>query len=205
MGSKTLPLYTVDQYAETLMGQRISMVKGVAQVQVYGSQKYAVRIQLDPQALATRQIGIDDVHAAVQNANVNLPVGTLYGEHRAFTLQANGQLTHASLLSPVDRRLPKRLAGAPRRSGQGLRQRAKRSRRELVERYRLCRSGHRAPAGHEHRRSGGCGEGAAAAVSRHHSTVGGDADSLRRIRFHPKFGGGREIHAVPGHRSRVSS
>ncbi len=101
MGSKTLPLYTVDQYAETLMGQRISMVKGVAQVQVYGSQKYAVRIQLDPQALATRQIGIDDVHTAVQNANVNLPVGTLYGENRAFTLQANGQLTHASLYRPL--------------------------------------------------------------------------------------------------------
>ena len=101
MGSKTLPLYTVDQYAETLMGQRISMVKGVAQVQVYGSQKYAVRIQLDPQALATRQIGIDDVQTAVQNANVNLPVGTLYGEHRAFTLQANGQLTHASLYRPL--------------------------------------------------------------------------------------------------------
>ena len=101
MGSKTLPLYTVDQYAETLMGQRISMVKGVAQVQVYGSQKYAVRIQLDPQALATRQIGIDDVHTAVQNANVNLPVGTLYGAHRAFTLQANGQLTHASVYRPL--------------------------------------------------------------------------------------------------------
>ena len=101
MGSKTLPLYTVDQYAETMTGQRLSMVKGVAQVQVYGSQKYAVRIQLDPQALATRQIGIDDVNTAVQNANVNLPTGTLYGEHRAFTLQANGQLTRAALYRPL--------------------------------------------------------------------------------------------------------
>src|SRR6202522_4334286 len=101
LSSNTLPLYTVDQYAETLLGQRISMVKGVAQVQVFGAQKYAVRIQLDPQALAARQIGIDDVHTAVQNANVNLPVGTLYGEHRAFTLQANGQLTHASLYRPL--------------------------------------------------------------------------------------------------------
>jgi HAE1 family hydrophobic/amphiphilic exporter-1 len=82
MGSKTLPPYTVDRYAETLMGQRISMVKGVAQVQVYGSQKYAVRIQLDPQALATRQIGVDEIHTAVQNGNVNMPVGTLYGDHR---------------------------------------------------------------------------------------------------------------------------
>jgi hydrophobic/amphiphilic exporter-1 (mainly G- bacteria), HAE1 family len=101
LGSQTLPLYVVDQYAETLLGQRLSMVKGVAQVQVYGSQKYAVRIQLDPQALATRQIGIDEVTTAMQNANVNLPTGTLYGEHRAFTLQANGQLTHASVYRPL--------------------------------------------------------------------------------------------------------
>ncbi len=101
MGSSTLPLYVVDQYAETMMAQRISMVNGVAQVQVYGSQKYAVRIQLDPQALATRQIGIDDVQRAVSSANVNLPVGTLYGEHRAFTLQANGQLTRASAYRPL--------------------------------------------------------------------------------------------------------
>lgn len=101
MGSQTLPLYTVDQYAETLLAQRISMVKGVAQVQVYGSQKYAVRIDLDPQALATRQIGIDEVSAAVQNANVNLPTGTLYGAHRSFTLQASGQLTRASLYRPL--------------------------------------------------------------------------------------------------------
>ncbi|HLV94889.1 MAG TPA: efflux RND transporter permease subunit, partial [Candidatus Acidoferrales bacterium] len=101
MGSDTQPLYVVDQYAETMMAQRISMVNGVAQVQVYGSQKYAVRIQLDPQALATRQIGIDDVQKAVADANVNLPVGTLYGRNRAFTLQANGQLTRASVYRPL--------------------------------------------------------------------------------------------------------
>ncbi len=101
VSSPTLPLYTVDQYAETLLAQRISMVKGVAQVVIYGSRKYAVRIQLDPQALASRQIGIDEVTQAVQDANVNLPTGTLYGEHRAFTLQANGQLTHASEYRPL--------------------------------------------------------------------------------------------------------
>ncbi|HTV60198.1 MAG TPA: efflux RND transporter permease subunit [Verrucomicrobiae bacterium] len=101
LGSKTLPMYVVDQYAETLLGQRISMIKGVAQVEVYGSQKYAVRIQLDPQALATRQIGIDQVAAAVSSANVNLPVGTLWGTHQAFTLQATGQLNHASLYRPL--------------------------------------------------------------------------------------------------------
>src|ERR1700728_2338593 len=101
LSSHTLPLYTVDQYAETMLGQRISMVKGVAQVQVFGAQKYAVRIDLDPQALAARQIGIDEVNAAVQTANVNLPTGTLYGTHQAFAVQANGQLTRASLYRPL--------------------------------------------------------------------------------------------------------
>ena len=101
LGSNTLPMYVVDRYAETLLGQRISMIKGVAQVEVYGSQKYAVRIQLDPQALATRQIGIDQVAAAVASGNVNLPVGTLWGTHQAFTLQANGQLEHASMYRPL--------------------------------------------------------------------------------------------------------
>jgi HAE1 family hydrophobic/amphiphilic exporter-1 len=101
LGSSTLPPQTVDQYAETLLAQRISMVKGVAQVSVFGSQKYAVRIDLDPQALASRQIGIDEVTAAVQTANVNLPTGTLYGAHKAYTVQANGQLTRASLYRPL--------------------------------------------------------------------------------------------------------
>ncbi len=101
LSSSTLPLYTVDQYAETLLGQRISMVKGVAQVQVFGAQKYAVRIQLDPRSLAARQIGIDEVTSAVQNANVNLPTGTLYGAHQSFAVQANGQLMRASLYRPL--------------------------------------------------------------------------------------------------------
>ncbi|HUL16052.1 MAG TPA: efflux RND transporter permease subunit [Terriglobales bacterium] len=93
--SPTLPLSQVDQYAETLLGQQISMVTGVAQVSVYGSTPYAVRIQLDPKALASRQIGIDEAEQAVQNANVNLPTGTLYGAHRAFRVQANGQMMSA--------------------------------------------------------------------------------------------------------------
>ena len=95
--SPTLPLSTVDEYAETFMAQRISMVSGVAQVQVFGSQKYAVRIQLDPKALATRGIGIDEVSNAVNRSNVNLPTGTLYGKSQAFTVQANGQLTDAAV------------------------------------------------------------------------------------------------------------
>lgn len=101
LSSKTLPLYVVDQYAETLLAQRISMVKGVAQVRVFGGQKYAVRIQLDPRSLAQRQMGIDEVTTAVQNANVNLPTGTLFGEHQAYTVQASGQLARAALYRPL--------------------------------------------------------------------------------------------------------
>jgi HAE1 family hydrophobic/amphiphilic exporter-1 len=99
--SPTLPLYELDEYGETMMAQRISTVLGVAQVQVYGSQKYAVRIQLDPTALATRGIGIDEVSSAVQNANVNLPSGILYGPEMAYTLETRGQLTSAEAYRPL--------------------------------------------------------------------------------------------------------
>ena len=96
LSSPTLPLSTVHEYADTLLAQRISMISGVAQVQVYGAQKYAVRVQVNPKALAMRQIGIDEVASAVMNANVNLPTGTLWGSHHAFTVQATGQLMRAS-------------------------------------------------------------------------------------------------------------
>jgi HAE1 family hydrophobic/amphiphilic exporter-1 len=99
--SDTLPLSTVDEYGQTLMAQRISMVEGVAQVQVYGAQKYAVRIQLDPKALASRGLGINEVGDAVKSQNVNLPTGTLYGAHKAVTVQATGQLTNAEAYRPL--------------------------------------------------------------------------------------------------------
>ena len=94
--SPTLSLPTLDQYGETFLAQRLSTVDGVAQVQVYGSQKYAVRIQLDPQALAARKIGIDEVASAVSTGNVNLPVGTLWGSDQVYTVTANGQLQNAA-------------------------------------------------------------------------------------------------------------
>ncbi len=90
--SNLMPLSQLDEYAETVLAERISMVSGVAQVQVFGSQKYAVRIQLDPTALAYRQIGIDQVANAIANENVNLPTGILWGPNRAYTVEANGQL-----------------------------------------------------------------------------------------------------------------
>jgi len=101
LSSSTLPLYVVDEYAETLMAQRISTINGVAQVQVFGAQKYAVRVQLDPNALASRGIGIDEVEKAVAQANVNLPTGTLYGPHQSFSVQATGQLTDAAAYRPL--------------------------------------------------------------------------------------------------------
>src|SRR5207248_2086524 len=93
--STTVPPWTLDEYAETRIAQRISMVNGVAQVQVLGSQKYAVHAQLDPHALAARQIGINEVETALRNWNVNVPAGTLIGPHKSFTLQATGQLMNA--------------------------------------------------------------------------------------------------------------
>jgi HAE1 family hydrophobic/amphiphilic exporter-1 len=99
--SDTLPLSTVDEYGQTLLAQRISMVSGVAQVQVFGSQKYAVRLQLDPKALASRGLGINEVAEAIRTANVNLPTGTLYGPEQAYTVQATGQLTTASAYRPL--------------------------------------------------------------------------------------------------------
>ena len=99
--SPTLPLWTLDEYAETRIAQRISMISGVAQVQVLGQQKYAVHVQVDPHAMATRQVGINEVETALRNWNVNLPIGAIIGPQRAFTLQASGQLMSAEAYKPV--------------------------------------------------------------------------------------------------------
>jgi hydrophobic/amphiphilic exporter-1 (mainly G- bacteria), HAE1 family len=96
VSSPSMRLSDVDEYAETTIAQTISQVSGVAQVSVYGAQKYAVRAQLDPRKMASAQVGIDEVSAAVQKANVNMPTGTLWGSKQAFTVQANGQLMKAA-------------------------------------------------------------------------------------------------------------
>jgi len=101
LSSPTLPLSTVDDYAETLLAQRISMITGVAQVSVFGSQQYAVRVQVDPNKLAAYGIGIDEVESAVEQGNVDQPTGTLYGRHQAFTVQATGQLQKAVDYQPL--------------------------------------------------------------------------------------------------------
>ncbi len=96
MSSPSLPLSRVDYYAETLLARQLSTLDGVAQVNVYGSQKYAVRIQVNPNALAARQIGIDQLAKAVDAANVNLATGTLNGPTRANVIKADGQLNDAA-------------------------------------------------------------------------------------------------------------
>src|SRR5437588_2525845 len=93
--SETLPLYSLDEYAETRIAQRISTITGVAQVQVLGAQKYAVHVQMDPHALASHQIGLNEIETALKNWNVNLPTGSIIGPQRAFTLMASGQLMTA--------------------------------------------------------------------------------------------------------------
>jgi hydrophobic/amphiphilic exporter-1 (mainly G- bacteria), HAE1 family len=99
--SDALPLSTVSEYAETYLAQRLSTISGVAQVQVFGQQKYAVRVQVDPNAMAARGVGINEVEQAVSNANVNLPTGTLYGKDRMFAVQATGQLQNAAAFRPI--------------------------------------------------------------------------------------------------------
>ena len=99
--SPSLPLYQVNEYAETMIAQRISMVSGVAQVNVYGAKKYAVRVQLDPRTLAARQLGIDEVANAIMYANVNLPTGTLQGAERLSNIKASGQLYDAEAYRPL--------------------------------------------------------------------------------------------------------
>src|SRR5579883_2466023 len=99
--SETLPLWTLDEYAETRIAQRISTISGVAQVQVLGAQKYAVHVQMDPHALAAHQIGLNEIETALKNWNVNLPTGSIIGPQRAFTLMASGQLMNAAQYRPV--------------------------------------------------------------------------------------------------------
>ena len=96
LSSKTLALSEINELAETVLAQRISTVDGVSQVNVFGAQKYAVRVRVDPRALASRSIGIDEVRTALSTNNVNLPAGVIDGASKATTLLATGQLKDAA-------------------------------------------------------------------------------------------------------------
>ena len=99
--TSTLPLSQLNEYAETVIAQRLSTIPGVGQVNLNGAQKFAVRIDLDPRELAARQIGIDQVAQAVQQANSNRATGTLAGPEQSFVVQANGRLMKAEDYKPV--------------------------------------------------------------------------------------------------------
>jgi hydrophobe/amphiphile efflux-1 (HAE1) family protein len=101
LSSATLPISTVDEYAQTALGQRISMVEGVAQVRVFGSQKYAVRVQVDPLKLASLGISLDEIRDAIYTGNSNLPAGVLQGTEQNFTLQTSGKLVTAEEFRPL--------------------------------------------------------------------------------------------------------
>ena len=100
MRSSTLSLPALDELAQSNVAQRISMVNGVAQVNIFGSQKYAVRIDVDPRQLAGRGLGIDEVASSIENANVNMPTGAIFGD-RTFVVTTNGQLMQASAYGPT--------------------------------------------------------------------------------------------------------
>jgi HAE1 family hydrophobic/amphiphilic exporter-1 len=98
--SPTMPLGDLYNYGFSVLAQRINIVEGVSQVTTYG-QPYAVRLRVDPQKMAARGIGINDVGQAIKDANVYLPVGTLFGEKREYTIDCNGQLMPAALYDPL--------------------------------------------------------------------------------------------------------
>ena len=101
MRSATLSMSTVDEYAETQLAQRLSTIEGVAQVNVFGAQKYAVRVNVDPQRLAANGIGIDQVRDAIASANVNRPTGSLNGSRQLLSIRSDGQLRHAAEYGPL--------------------------------------------------------------------------------------------------------
>ncbi|MES2563098.1 MAG: efflux RND transporter permease subunit, partial [Pseudomonadota bacterium] len=96
VASKQVPMQKLDEFADAHIAQRFSTVNGVAQVQVFGSQKYAVRLYVDPNALAKRGLGLDKVVSAIQGANSNLPSGSLQGKARTYTVRSDGKLQRAS-------------------------------------------------------------------------------------------------------------
>ncbi len=113
LSSPTLPLSEVNEYADTVISPRISMISGVAQVMVYGSQKYAVRVDLDPRLLASRSIGLDEVAAALASWNVNLPTGGLQGKKSGLHPAGQRPALQRRGLPAAGGRLPRRRPGAP--------------------------------------------------------------------------------------------
>ena len=193
--SATLPLSTVNEYAETI-AQRISMVNGVAQVQVFGGAKYAVRIDVDPRQLSARGIGMDEVATAIQSANVNLPTGTMYGPERRFTVLADGQLFKAEAYGPL---VIAYRNGNPVRLGEVARVYDGVEQDKAASWYRGTpqhQPGDPQAAGHERRRRRRRDQEAAAHLPRAAAAVGLARRSHRSVGVDPRIRPRREAHAV---------
>ena len=95
LSSATLPVATLSDYAETVLQQQVSTIKGVAQVQFWGQQKYAVRVQIDPRKLVTKNVGFDDIDRAIKGGNTNLPTGSLSGPNKEMSIKTTGNLASA--------------------------------------------------------------------------------------------------------------
>ena len=181
-----MPLSAVDDYAETVLAPQISQLPGIAQVLVYGAQKFAVRVQVDPVAAAARNISLDDIRTVVAKANSSAPVGTLHG--KTADGDAARHRRHAARS-----RLPRRGGGlSQRRADQAQpgrarhRQRRERQDRDLVQRFTRHRAGDPAPARRQHRRSGGYGARQAAGDAR--ADAAGDLDdaAVRPLAVDPR-------------------
>ena len=164
--SPTLPLSTVDDYGEIMLAQQISQLPGVAQVLVYGAQKFAVRVQVDPVAAAARNISLDDIRTVVAKTNSNTPVGTLAGQRAEHDLAASGAMTKAADYRKVVGRLSQRRAGQARGDRPRHRQRRERQDRQLVQQRARDRAGDPAAARRQHGRGGRPGAQPAAVLPR---------------------------------------
>ena len=175
--SATLPLSAVHEYGDITIGQTLSQIPGVAQVNIYGAQKFAIRVQADPQAAAARGLSLEDIRAAVARANSSTPVGTLNGPKQDVALQASGQMDKAADYQQI---VVAWRNGSPVKLdevAQDLRQRRKRQDRELAERRTFHRAGDPEAAGCQHRRGGRFLAGEIAGIARA-DTAAGDISVL---------------------------
>ena len=161
--SDTLPITTVDDYAESIIAQKISQVPGVGLVGIGGEQHPAIRVQLDPAKLAANGLDLEDVRNALTNVSVDQPKGSLYGNQRAYTLQTNDQILNATGLEQPDHRLPQRRSDPGVRCRQGDRRTAGRDIARLGQPAARHRPGHPTAARRQRHRHGGCDQGRAAA------------------------------------------
>ena len=201
VSSPTLPLYVVDEYAQTNLAQRISTINGVAQVGIFGSQKYAVRVQLDPSKMATLGIGIDEVQKALADSNVNLPTGTLWGPNQAFSVQATGQLTTAAAYRPM---IVAYRNGSPVRLEQIGRVIDGVQSDKVASWYNDERAVVLADpeaARHQHHRDRGLDQSGAAGGAGAAARLGEPQHPLRPVGLDPRVGPRRPVHADAGHRA----